>query len=115
WRASPTTCARWATSPRPSRPDRPGAPRLRAAAREILMTYRFPARWQGRDLSPNPLSEAVAARAAAGLELLDLTVSNPTAVGLSFPEDWPGLLLGTEGTATNAHDNGGAGDGPGRA
>jgi alanine-synthesizing transaminase len=42
-----------------------------------------------RDLMPNRLAAAVAARRASGLPLLDLSASNPTAVGLSYP---PGLL-----------------------
>jgi alanine-synthesizing transaminase len=40
-----------------------------------------------RDLSPNRLTAAVAARRAAGLPLLDLTESNPTGVGLAYPDD----------------------------
>ena len=40
-----------------------------------------------RDLSPNRLTAAVAARRAAGLPLLDLTESNPTRVGLAYPDD----------------------------
>jgi len=39
------------------------------------------------DLSPNRLTAAVAARRAAGRPLLDLTESNPTRVGLPYPED----------------------------
>lgn len=61
------------------------------------MRFRFPSRWEGRDHGPNPLTEAVTARRAAGLPLLDLTISNPTTVGLAFPEDWPGLLTGQDG------------------
>ena len=38
------------------------------------------------DLRPNPLARAVAARRASGLELLDLTTSNPTTAGLPAPE-----------------------------
>jgi alanine-synthesizing transaminase len=56
------------------------------------MPFRFPSRWEGRDHDPNPLTEAVATRRASGRDLLDLTVSNPTAVGLAFPEDWTSLL-----------------------
>lgn len=37
------------------------------------------------DLKPNPQSKLLADRTAAGLPLLDLTVSNPTAVGLTVP------------------------------
>ena len=40
-----------------------------------------------RDLSPNRLTAAVAARRAAGQPLLDLTESNPTRVGLAYPDD----------------------------
>ena len=40
-----------------------------------------------RDLSPNRLTAAVAARRAAGLPLLGLTESNPTGVGLAYPDD----------------------------
>lgn len=58
------------------------------------MSFRFPARWEGRDHGPNPLTQAVQTRKAAGLPLLDLTVSNPTVVGLPYPEDWPDLLSG---------------------
>jgi alanine-synthesizing transaminase len=58
------------------------------------MSFHFPARWEGREHSPNPLSEAVAKRKSMGTDLLDLTVSNPTSVGLKFPEDWPELLVG---------------------
>jgi alanine-synthesizing transaminase len=58
------------------------------------MSFRFPARWEGRDHGPNPLSEAIVSRKNSGADLLDLTVSNPTTVGLAFPEDWPGLLVG---------------------
>lgn len=58
------------------------------------MRFRFPARWEGRDHGPNRLTEALLLRKAAGLPLLDLTVSNPTVVGLPYPEDWPDLLSG---------------------
>ncbi len=37
------------------------------------------------DFAPNRLAAALAARRAAGLPLLDLTVTNPTAVGLRWP------------------------------
>jgi alanine-synthesizing transaminase len=40
-----------------------------------------------RNLSPNRLSAAVAARRAAGHALVDLTESNPTRVGLPYPPD----------------------------
>ncbi len=39
-------------------------------------------RW---DLRPNRLAESLAQRRAAGLEILDLTESNPTRAGLSYP------------------------------
>ncbi len=35
---------------------------------------------------PNPLSQLLAERRAAGLEVLDLTASNPTACGFDYPE-----------------------------
>jgi alanine-synthesizing transaminase len=38
-------------------------------------------------LAPNRLAEAVARRRASGLRLLDLTESNPTRVGLTYPPD----------------------------
>lgn len=40
----------------------------------------------------SPLWEALRARRAAGAEVLDLTLSNPTAVGLPCPESLPALL-----------------------
>jgi alanine-synthesizing transaminase len=39
-----------------------------------------------RDLSPNPLTAALAERRAAGAPVLDLTVSNPTHAALPYPE-----------------------------
>lgn len=39
------------------------------------------------DLAPNRLAKALAARRAAGLPVADLTVSNPTAAGIAYPED----------------------------
>jgi alanine-synthesizing transaminase len=39
------------------------------------------------DLRANRLSQALAARRAAGLPILDLTESNPTKAGLDYPED----------------------------
>lgn len=39
------------------------------------------------DLSPNPLTRLLAARRAAGLEVLDLTESNPTRAGLNYPTE----------------------------
>ncbi len=41
-------------------------------------------RW---DLRPNRLAERLAAKRAAGARLLDLTESNPTRAGLSYPDD----------------------------
>jgi alanine-synthesizing transaminase len=40
-----------------------------------------------RDLTPNRLTAAVARRRASGAPLLDLTESNPTRVGLTYPSD----------------------------
>lgn len=40
-----------------------------------------------RELAPNALSQAVAALRAAGEPWLDLTETNPTAVGLAYPPD----------------------------
>ena len=40
-----------------------------------------------RDLSPNRVSQVVAARRAAGLPIIDLTASNPTAAGFAYPDD----------------------------
>ena len=39
------------------------------------------------ELSLNPLAAALAARRASGAPIVDLTVSNPTAVGLDYPHD----------------------------
>ena len=39
------------------------------------------------NLTPNPLSTALAGLKAQGRPILDLTVSNPTAVGLDYPDD----------------------------
>jgi hypothetical protein len=39
------------------------------------------------NLAPNAVARAVAARRASTLELLDLTESNPTRVGLQYPQD----------------------------
>jgi alanine-synthesizing transaminase len=39
------------------------------------------------DLRPNPLSELLRAKRAAGASILDLTESNPTSAGLAFPAD----------------------------
>jgi alanine-synthesizing transaminase len=40
-----------------------------------------------RDLTPNRLTAAVARRRASGAPLFDLTESNPTQVGLTYPSD----------------------------
>ena len=40
-----------------------------------------------RDLSPNRLTSVVARRRASGAPILDLTESNPTRVGLTYPSD----------------------------
>lgn len=45
----------------------------------------MPSRRVPADLAPNRLAEALAARRAAGLPLLDLTESNPTRAGLRWP------------------------------
>ena len=37
------------------------------------------------DLEPNPLAEIITAKREAGIALCDLTISNPTAVGLDYP------------------------------
>jgi alanine-synthesizing transaminase len=39
------------------------------------------------DLRPNPLTRLLASRRAAGLEILDLTESNPTRAGLAYPTE----------------------------
>lgn len=39
------------------------------------------------DLTPNATARALAARRAAGARLLDLTESNPTQVGIAYPDD----------------------------
>lgn len=58
-------------------------------------------------LEPNALHRALAARRRAGLEVLDLTVSNPTTAGF---EPWPGLAaaLGGAGVERYAPDPRGA-------
>src|SRR5437660_991857 len=38
-------------------------------------------------LAPNRLAEATARRRAAGQEILDLTLSNPTCAGFDYPDD----------------------------
>jgi alanine-synthesizing transaminase len=61
----------------------PGVPR-----REIVFSRRLP--WAGRT---NRLARAVAARAARGLATIDLTVTNPTRVGLAYPDEELAELL----------------------
>jgi alanine-synthesizing transaminase len=39
------------------------------------------------DLTPNPLSQALAARRAAGLPIIDLTASNPTECGFTYDSE----------------------------
>jgi alanine-synthesizing transaminase len=50
-----------------------------------------------RDLAANRLAVATAAHRASGRPLLDLTVTNPTAVGLHYPEDLLAPLAGSAG------------------
>jgi len=56
------------------------------------LPFRFSKRWQDQELSPNPLSLAIAERKRSGLPIFDLTLSNPTLCGLDYPEDWTRLL-----------------------
>ena len=49
------------------------------------------------EAGPNALTRAVAARRAAGRPLLDLTVSNPDAAGLGWPQAELAALLGAPG------------------
>jgi len=57
--------------------------------------------------APNALSAALARRRAAGLAVLDLTVSNPTTAGFAYPETLRGALAAPE-TAIYAPDPHGA-------
>ncbi|MEA2694091.1 MAG: hypothetical protein QOJ16_3478, partial [Acidobacteriota bacterium] len=50
-------------------------------ARHLHLSQRMP--WDG---SPNRLTLAIAERSARGLETIDLTETNPTRVGLPYPE-----------------------------
>jgi aspartate/methionine/tyrosine aminotransferase len=59
-----------------ARPPDPGAPRPRP------LSLRIPA-----DLTPNRIAIAVEARRAAGDDILDLTLSNPTRAGFTYPPD----------------------------
>ena len=43
--------------------------------------------FDGQDISPNAIEQALAARRARGLALIDLTSSNPTRHGFIFPKD----------------------------
>lgn len=52
-----------------------------------------------RDLSPNPLAQALARARAAGRPIADLTESNPTRVGLPYPDDLLAPLGGSAGLA----------------
>src|SRR5687768_3747547 len=47
------------------------------------------------DLTPSPLVEAVARRRARGAELIDLTVTNPTRAGISYPSERIAAAIGT--------------------
>ena len=49
------------------------------------------------DLAPNPLSEALRHRRAAGEPVIDLTESNPTRVGLDYPTDLLAALADCRG------------------
>jgi hypothetical protein len=55
-------------------------------------------RW---DLRPNRLAERLAARRAAGVEVLDLTESNPTRAGIAYPA---GLLAPLAGAGAYRYD-----------
>ncbi len=55
----------------------------------------FAARTQWK-LSTNRLTQAIEARRAAGLPILDLTESNPTRVGLHYPQELLGPLASSE-------------------
>jgi aspartate/methionine/tyrosine aminotransferase len=55
----------------------------------------FSSRLPGR-LDPNPFSRAVAAARASGTRLLDLTETNPTVVGLTYPPDLMDVLAAPE-------------------
>jgi aspartate/methionine/tyrosine aminotransferase len=54
-----------------------------------------------RDLSVNATTRALAALASRGISVIDLTVSNPTRVGLHYPED---LLVPLSSPAALAYD-----------
>ncbi|HLP43591.1 MAG TPA: pyridoxal phosphate-dependent aminotransferase [Fibrobacteria bacterium] len=52
----------------------------------------FSARFAAADHEPSPLWRALEAARARGDKVLDLTLSNPTAAGISYPGDIPALL-----------------------
>jgi alanine-synthesizing transaminase len=52
------------------------------------------------DLEPNALAEIISAKRAAGIELCDLTISNPTAVGLVYPAEAIDRALAAAGAGT---------------
>lgn len=57
--------------------------------RHLHFSRRLP--WEG---SPNRLTLAIEARRASGFEILDLTETNPTHVGLPYPEEELAEILG---------------------
>ena len=69
------------------------------------MPFRFSMRWQDADHGPNPLTEAVEARKAGGKPILDLTITNPTLCGLTFP-DWTSLLAQSSVQQYDPHPQG---------
>jgi alanine-synthesizing transaminase len=52
----------------------------------------FSARFAAADHQPSPLWQALQAARARGAEVLDLTLSNPTAAGIPYPANLPSLL-----------------------
>ena len=56
----------------------------------------FSSRIKG-DLTPNRLTQAVRQRRARGLPIIDLTESNPTCVGLDYPDDLLAPLAASRG------------------
>lgn len=55
------------------------------------------------DLSQTPLARVVAALRAEGASYLDLTVSNPTALGLRYPADYLDALTASAGRTYDPH------------
>jgi aspartate/methionine/tyrosine aminotransferase len=55
------------------------------------------------DLRPNPLARALARRRAAGLPVVDLTLSNPTRAGLDYPPDLLAALAAPESLVYEPH------------